>query len=192
MALSSVAAAALLAAAYASARRSSATPAPLGGLTPVQFSELSTLDWCRVIEAALQRATPLGEVGRELAVAHAALESGYGQGQAARAGFNLWNLTAGPAWRGATALGGDRDDKGAPITQVWRVYDSVAQAVADYWDFLGPVANRGRYLAAREALRAGDSALFAERLHSAGYYQAPQQQYAAALAAVFSRVKGLL
>lgn len=136
-------------------------------------------------------------------VAHALHESGWNKGRAAINANNWWNITAGPAWKGETflAVDGDRsyaasdctrlkrpmsfkDDKGrayCKIDQLWRKYPTLNDAVRDYWDFLGPGQNRGRYLEARNALEAGDVTAFARELKKAGYYTADQTEYTQAI-----------
>jgi hypothetical protein len=103
---------------------------------------------------------------RKVAIAHAALESGWGEGAAARNGFNYWNVTAGPSWTGATSTGPDQDGAGKPITQTWRAYGSPLEAAADYFQLL----SWSRYRPALAALEAGKSLAFVQALGSGGYY----------------------
>ena len=136
----------------------------------------------------------LGEEATRLVVAHLALESGFGQARAAMRGLNLGNLTAGSAWQGGrwTDEGGDVNGAGVRITQVWRTYGSVSAFLADYWAFLGPAANTGRYVLARNALERGRLDDFARLLYSAGYYELAPEEYARRLHAAFDAVSVLL
>lgn len=117
---------------------------------------------------------------RVLVTAHGCFESGYGIANAYRRGLNAFNLTAGPAWKGAkwSDVGGDVNAKGQKITQLWRAYPTLAAGVADYWSFLGPEQNGGRYVMARAALQVGNLAEFARLLHVAGYYELAPGLYA--------------
>jgi flagellum-specific peptidoglycan hydrolase FlgJ len=147
--------------------------------------------WLLTMEAAVEKELPqLKPSARALLLAHAALESGWGGARAWRRGFNFGNITAGKAWQGAkwTDVGGDVDGKGNPITQVWRAYSTVEDAIADYWDFLGPNQNRGRYVKARACLEQGDAINFALELHKAGYYELAAPEYARRLGVVLQIV----
>ena len=132
-------------------------------------------------------------------ISQALTESGWNIGRAAREGNNWWNITAGPAWTGAVwvDVNGDKsyaksdctrlnrpmtfkDSSGrayCKIDQKWRKYATLNEAVRDYWDFLGPNQNRGRYLVARTALAQGNVDLFVSELGKAGYYTAPVSEY---------------
>lgn len=132
----------------------------------------------------------LKESAVDLLLAHAALESGWGTSRAFRRGLNFANLTAGPAWKGAkwVDVGGDKNAAGEPITQTWRCYCTLDEAVRDYWTFLGPVANAGRYLKARGCLEDANAIDFATELHRAGYYELATQEYAHRLGQVLAIV----
>lgn len=125
-----------------------------------------------------------------LVLAHLALESGYGAARAAQRGHNLGNLTAGPYWLGEKWVdrGGDKNKHGADIDQTWRIYDSVSEFLADYWRFLGPVANGGRYLEARNELESGHGAHFGRGLGKAGYYELDPDEYTRRLLSVLGTV----
>ena len=158
--------------------------------------EPSKLAWLLSLEEAVQRELPsLKESAQHLLFAHAAMECGWGTAKAYRHGYNFGNITAGPAWQGAKWLdvGGDleyRDDGTIKtIDQWWRAYSTLDDAVADYWDFLGPSQNRGRYVKARNALVNGDAISFAIELSKAGYYTLPAQEYARRLGQVLQIVK---
>jgi flagellum-specific peptidoglycan hydrolase FlgJ len=152
--------------------------------------------WTDSMRAAVASVLPdLSAAARDLVVAHAAFESGFGAARAAQTGNNVFNLTAGSAWSGPTFTdqGGDTqyDAQGnyvGRITQVWRVYASLEECVGDYWEFLGPWANRGRYVQARAALERADLPAFCNELHRAGYFTLPAQRYQERLEAVLAKV----
>lgn len=151
--------------------------------------------WAKFLFDEITSAVPnLSVRTRLMMVAHAAYESGWGQKSSAmKAGTNnLWNITAGPAWKGPTSAGGDTDGAGKPIVQQWRVYPSYRAAIQDYWSFLGPDQNGGRYVKARAALEDGDLQGFARELYSAGYFTLSPGAYASALAGVYGSVSDLL
>lgn len=148
-------------------------------------------NWCRRIHGEVFNALPfLSGAATNLVVAHCALESGYGTARAAQHGHNLGNLTAGAYWLGEkwVDVGGDTDRKGSKITQTWRIYSSVREFLADYWRFLGPVANVGRYVAARLELERGSAEGFARLLGRAGYYELAPNEYTRRLVAVLGAV----
>ena len=147
-------------------------------------------------------------------VAHAAYESGWGQATtAARTANNLFNLTAGSAWRGPVFVQANADlsynltecaKKGRTptqqangkmacrIDQTWRSYPSINAAVRDYWDFLGPNQNSGRYISARLALENGNVADFGQRLYTAGYFTLPPNEYIATLTSIVGTIKRMI
>lgn len=148
-------------------------------------------NWCLRIHGEVFETLPfLSGTATNLVVAHCALESGYGSARAAVRGHNLANLTAGAYWLGPkwTDVGGDTDGEGNRITQVWRIYGSVTEGLVDYWRFLGPAANVGRYSAARDALERGQCETFARLLGKAGYYGLAPDEYARRLVAVLAAV----
>lgn len=133
------------------------------------------------VDSALPDATA---AAKRLVLAHAAYESGFGTGKAARLGNNPFNITAGSVWKGPVILGPDTDGNGAPITQRFRSYPSLADAVRDYWSFLGGP----RYSNARAALALGDSVAFVNRLAAAGYFELDVEKYQAGFAAALRKV----
>ena len=78
------------------------------------------------------------------------------------------------------------------VSQTWRAYSTVPDAIADYWAFLGPDFNRGRYVRARTALEAADLPLFSVELFKAGYYTLPAIKYVARLGDVSRKVVATL
>jgi hypothetical protein len=127
----------------------------------------SGLDWLRAFDAEVQRQLPLDDGPRWLLEAHAAFESGWGTSFAFRHCLNPWNITAGPYWHGGTVTQANGDTEYAPdgtykgrITQVWRAYPTVADAIEDFWVFVG----WPRYLPARDALERADAEVYAHFL----------------------------
>ena len=157
-------------------------------MTPQQFTEM--------LDTAVRQALPdLPEAGRQLLVAHGAYESGWGRCNAFTRGRNFGNITAGSQWTGAkwTDPGGDTDGKGNKITQTWRAYPDLQSAVQDYWSFLGPQQNGGRYVKARLELE-GEArpGIFAAYLGKAGYFALNPVTYAQTLSKVLQDVKQFL
>jgi hypothetical protein len=122
-----------------------------------------------------------GQAGNILG-AQAVLETGGGRTIAWRQGWNFGNVTAGASWTGDVVQGGDTepDASGAyvPITQRFRKYASLADAVTD---FLTVVLNwrRERDAGAAELLYAGDADGYVAALRQAGYFTAPLTEYQA-------------
>lgn len=169
--------------------------------------------WAKNLYAAVSQELPqLSVPARILIVAHGGYESGWGTGKTLKRGNNnIFNVTAGSAWKGAVDRAPDADTsysepdcqrQGRPmnlvdskgrkycaIDQVWRKYNSMNEAVRDYWDFLGPNQNRGRYIIARQALERGDVSGFGMALFQAGYYTLPATEYIASLQAIVQTVK---
>ena len=157
------------------------------------------VSWTVDVWNAIGRALPqLSTQSRLIVLAHAAYESGFGKAKAAVRGSNVFNITAGSAWRGEAwdDVGGDLEydatGKAKRITQRWRIYPNLDGAIADYWQFLGPSANRGRYVKARQALEAGDVATFVNELHAAGYFTLAPSKYLAGLTGALGTVSGAI
>lgn len=147
--------------------------------------------WCLRIHGEVFETLPfLSGAAVNLVLAHLALESGYGAARAAQRGHNLGNITAGPYWLGDkwVDVGGDTNGQGARITQTWRIYSSVAEFLIDYWRFLGPAANSGRYVLARNALERGVPDQFGSLLGRAGYFELAPSEYVRRLTSVLARV----
>jgi hypothetical protein len=121
----------------------------------------------------------LSPMAAEIVTAHAAYESGFGGTEAAVRGRNLTNITAGSAWTGPKWLHqhGDKDEKGNPIDQWWRIYPTVRDFLVDYWAFLGPAQNHGAYTVARNYLERGRAGDFAISLRVGGYYKLDPVRY---------------
>lgn len=153
---------------------------------------------------------------RLIMVAHAAYESGWGARPSTELTNNLYNVTAGSWWLGKNfptyrQVNGDLsyakadcDRQGRPMTvqpngklackvdQIWRKYATVNDCIKDYWDFLGPNQNGGRYASARAALEAGDIATFGQRLYAAGYFTLPPDEYIKTLTSVVNTVSNFV
>lgn len=117
----------------------------------------------------------------QIVAALGALESGYGTTNAYRQGFNFGNVSAGSSWAGPVIGGGDLEydsnGKVKRITQSWRAYGSLAEAVSDWLRLI----SWSRYRAARDALMLGDADGFAAGLRAGGYFTAPLAEYQAGL-----------
>lgn len=159
---------------------------------------MTNQQFVQLIDGAVRAELPqLVPASRLLVVAHACLESGWGHARAFLRGYNAFNLTAGPAWRGAewTDVDGDTDGPtGKKITQVWRAYSSINDAVRDYWSFLGLDQNGGRYTKARAQLESAEPNVgeFAALLWKAGYFTANPLTYAQDLTKIRIAVAKLL
>jgi len=159
------------------------------------MTEEERASWCLRIHGEIFTTLPFISISStHLVLAHLALESGYGTAKAARRGSNLGNITSGPYWLGPkwTDIGGDTDKDGARITQTWRIYDTTSEFLADYWRFLGPVANGGRYLEARNELERGHAEPFARLLGKARYYELDPDEYVRRLLSVLGTVTKIL
>lgn len=160
-------------------------------------------DWAERLYLAIVNANlpDLSDASKRMILAHAALETGYPpyrSGSAANCN-NLFNITTGTQWLKdgkPFCTGGDvtysnplPDGSPRPITQKWRAYMNLEEALEDYWKFLG---SRASLLRARDALVAGDPAAFAARLREAGYYDAPLSGYIAGVTSGMRYVQKLL
>lgn len=180
----------------------------------VTVAPLDKRAWVRALEGVVARELPqLSPAARELLVAHAALESGFGVARAAVRGHNPFNVIGGrvarpldlaspgqvtQTWPGEVwvDVGGDKDGQGRPITQVWRVYADDGAAVRGQWELLSratPLPGlAGAYRAARDALVTGDVSSYAWRLHAAGYYELAPALYTAKLTAALAVVRAAM
>lgn len=157
--------------------------------------EVAKLAWLQTLNEQVKRFLPsLKDSARRLLLAHAALESGWGTANAYRHGYNFGNITAGSQWKGAKWVDhhGDLvylpDGTSRIIDQEWRAYSSLNDALADYWSFLGPTQNGGRYVKARHFLEDGDAIRFCLELHDRGYYTLPSSEYSHRLGRVLQIV----
>lgn len=148
--------------------------------------------WCKKLYEVVSAELPqIPTLSRLIIVAQAAYESGYGKAKAAQRGNNFFNITAGSAWKGEkwTDVGGDTDGKGNRITQVWRIYPNVNAGVQDFWSFIGPGQNRGRYVKAQQALLNGDLPGFIYGLHEGGYFTLNPAEYLSSMSSIVNTVR---
>ena len=146
-------------------------------------------DFVQQLRPAMQEAGRQLGVDPDLLVAHAALETGWGQSVPkdanGRPGFNLFGVKAGAGWRGATANVQTNEFVGGSMQKVaaaFRAYESPADSIKDYVALLG---SKSRYAG---ALNTGsDAAAFARGLQQGGYATDPD--YAKKLEAVAVRLK---
>ena len=138
--------------------------------------------------AATSAARELG-VDPDTIIAHAALETGWGQStptdSSGRPSFNLFGIKAGGQWQGASVVAGTSEFAAGsmrPVNAPFRAYDSPEQSVSDYVRLL---KGSPRYAA---ALGTGsDTAAFARGLARGGYATDPE--YVAKLTAVAAQLK---
>jgi len=132
-----------------------------------------------------------------LATAMGVYESGYGTSSAFANGNNVFNITAGPAWRGATWVQLNADDEydsagnKKRITQTWRAYASLDESVDDYLSFLSS-QNGGRYKKAHAALLNGDAQDFVYELHDAKYFTLAPDKYYSGLSGALTTAKAMI
>lgn len=134
-------------------------------------------------------ATGLDVAGQQIVVAHAALESGWGESRPAKLGYNVFNVTRTASDSRPIIESGDLecDAQGVcrPITQRFAKYTSLAEALAEYFKLLsGP-----RYAAALVRLRVGDSAGFVTELRRGGYFTLPLDEYLGRFSGVLASVR---
>ena len=122
-----------------------------------------------------QAANELGVSPRVL-LAQAALETGWGRHMPVdsdgRASYNLFGIKADASWQGAVARGQTQEYDGQRMVSTedgFRRYDSYAQSVRDYVDF---IRSQPRYAAALN--HGGDDKNFVQGLKSGGYATDPQ------------------
>jgi flagellar protein FlgJ len=144
-------------------------------MTPREFAQTM---WPHAVAAS--RATGIPP---QFLIAHAALESGWGQRDIKNAdgssSCNLFGIKAQPGWRGKTASVMTTeyvDGVAVKETASFRAYDSYAEAFADYARLL---SENPRYSA---VIGSHSGTEFAKRLQQAGYATDPQ--YAEKLAAI--------
>ncbi|MDN5870098.1 MAG: flagellar assembly peptidoglycan hydrolase FlgJ [Nitrococcus sp.] len=161
-------------------RRLPAAPAPADSAAAAPATPAKAVSWdspesfVRSIWPAAQRTAASLGVPPEALVAQAALETGWGEHVLrcpdGRTSFNLFNIKAHGGWSGETVRVPTleyRDGIAVRESADFRVYDSLAQAFADYAELL----RQPRYA---EALNgAGDAATFLQGLQRAGYATDP-------------------
>lgn len=125
---------------------------------------------------------------RELMIAHAAYESGWGKAKAFNQANNPFNLTT---VSGPFVPGGDTeyapDGTVKSITQKWAAFPSIADGVAGYLKFI----QASRYTDAYNRLINADPG-FIESLYRGGYFTLPLEQYRQNFLSVLARVQRTL
>lgn len=151
-------------------------------------SVVDRVKWARTMYSTIGRVLPdVPFTGKLIIMAQAITESGWTGGRAAKEGFNYWNITAGPSWKGDVFVhvDGDRSytksdcvKQGKPmdksdqygtycrIDQRWRKYPSLDAAVLDFWAFLG----NKRYAGAQQALLDGSVQRYVDVLAAGNYF----------------------
>jgi hypothetical protein len=164
-------------------------------------------EWTQKFYAAIARTIPeVTHEGRMIIIAQAVNEGGWtGKGRAAKAGFNFWNITASPSYKGDVwvDVNGDKsyqkancrslgrpmdfkDSKGrayCKIDQRWRKWSSLEDAIRGYWSFMG-----ANYAEARDLLQKGQVVPFIESIGKKGYYDiAIKQDYIDTMRSILKR-----
>lgn len=114
-------------------------------------------------------------ISAQVLVAQSALETGWGQHAMKKSdgsiAFNLFGIKAGTDWAGQSVVHNTLEFRQGAMQQEsarFRAYDSVAEALDDYVDF---VQNRPRYQSALQ--HGGSDRHYIESLHRAGYATDP-------------------
>ena len=136
--------------------------------------------WPHAVEASRDTGIP-----PQFLIAHAALESGWGQRDIKNADgsptYNLFGIKAGASWQGKSAeVSTTEYENGAPVREKarFRAYNSYAEAFADYANLLATSPRYGGVIGSQ------DGTEFARRLQQAGYATDPK--YAEKLAAIIN------
>lgn len=142
------------------------------------------------------------EVHRML-LAHAALETGWGEAKAFVKGRNLYNITRTPEDARAVIEGPDLEYSKSGvkrITQRFAAYDSYDESIEHFLRFI----NRDRYRPALEQLLAGDEAYLVTlgqgrprrpedgKKNLGGYYTLPVHEYVKRFRSVLANVRVLV
>jgi flagellar protein FlgJ len=167
---------------------SAAAPAPA---TPAVSPGSRQADFIRKMLPHAQEAERRSGVPASFILGQAALESGWGRGEAKNpdgsSSFNLFGIKATPGWKGATtaAMTTEYEDQRAVRQRAaFRSYDSYADAFADYARL---VSNSPRYSGAVRGSATPEA--FAGGMQSAGYASDPN--YAAKLARTINHTLAL-
>ena len=103
---------------------------------------------------------------RSGAIAQACVESAYGTSSLGYKHFNFWGMKCGPSWKGRSVnLKTKEEYTPGTLTTIrdnFRVYDSMEQGVAGYYDFI----QAKRYAALKSATSAQD---YLQKIRAAGY-----------------------
>ncbi|GHT93880.1 flagellar rod assembly protein/muramidase FlgJ [Betaproteobacteria bacterium] len=136
--------------------------------------------WPHAVEASRDTGIP-----PQFLIAHAALESGWGQRDLKNAdgspAYNLFGIKAGASWQGkSTEVTTTEYENGVPVREQarFRSYGSYAEAFADYAHLLASSPRYGGVIGSQ------DGTEFARRLQQAGYATDPK--YAEKLSAIIN------
>ena len=145
----------------------------------------------KVMDSAQTASDELG-VEKEILIAQAALETGWGEKVFAQANgestYNLFNIKADQRWPGDSVTKNTLEFLGGKFSNVaakFRSYSSIKESFDDFSDF---IKTSGRYLSATEGHSGGMD--FIERIHKAGYATDPH--YVSKVASVYERVKSAI
>lgn len=94
----------------------------------------SSSKWQNDLVAAYKRAGLSDNAIKNL-IAKNSVESNNGKSQMSKY-FNFGNISVGSSWKGKQTIGDDKDAKGNPIKQKFRMYDSIDEYVKDELDLL--------------------------------------------------------
>jgi flagellar protein FlgJ len=172
-----------------------ATPAGSATVSPATTMAWPPRDrdeFVRSIQPAADAVAQRLGVDPAVVIAHAALETGWGQSVPAaadgRPSFNLFGIKAGANWKGAAMQSTTQEFDAGRMQTVdakFRAYDSPAQCLADYADLL---QSSPRYAAALGT--GGNMEAFAQALQRGGYATDPD--YASKLSIVARDLKSRL
>lgn len=143
------------------------------------------------LRAAVMHAAPAFTTkAQQMVVAHAAFETGWGEGRAFILGNNAFNITRTTHDQRAVVMGGDleygADGKAKKIVQRFAKYDTVEDSVAHYLVFI----DRARYQPSMTFLREGDVEGFLGALSKGGYFTLPLARYVQGFLVVLRQVEG--
>jgi flagellar protein FlgJ len=142
-------------------------------------------DFIASIKPAAERVAQQLGVGADTIIAHAALETGWGQHLPAIAGNNLFGIKAGGSWQGASSQASTTEvlaGRPQPVQASFRSYESVSAGLDDYARVIG---GSPRYASALN--QGGDVAAYARGLQRGGYATDPA--YADKLVATAAAVR---
>ncbi len=132
-------------------------------------------EFIRLLEKPLEQAAKSLGVDKNVLMAQAALETGWGKHVIAKgeeSSFNLFNIKAGSQWKGDTVNVSSLEYSNGtfkPEASSFRCYSSIEESVNDYLKF---VQENPRYKEALENVN--DSAAYIRTLHQAGYATDPE------------------
>ena len=145
----------------------------------------------KVFDGATKAAKELG-VEREILIAQAALETGWGQKVFAQSNgestYNLFNIKADQRWQGESVVKNTLEYLGGQFSTVaakFRSYDSIQQSFEDFTQF---IKNGERYLPTLETTSGGID--FIQGIHQAGYATDPE--YVEKISSVYDRIRSFL